>query len=86
MRQLRHSSTSDWAAITSLYFDNDDLDVYAQRLKKAEGASLIRLRWYGHSWPPSEVWVERKTHHEPWTGDRSLKVGCWLLAQATAWH
>ena len=56
--------------------------MYAQRLKKAEGASLVRLRWYGQAWPPSEVWVERKTHHEPWTGDRSLKVCLTLVASS----
>ena len=56
--------------------------MYAQRLKKAEGASLVRLRWYGQAWPPSEVWVERKTHHEPWTGDCSLKVCLTLVASS----
>ncbi|KAG6374348.1 putative vacuolar transporter chaperone 4 [Boletus reticuloceps] len=35
------------AAITSIYFDNEDLDLYLGRLEKTEGAEAIRMRWYG---------------------------------------
>lgn len=35
------------AAITSIYFDNDDLELYLGRLEKTEGAEAIRMRWYG---------------------------------------
>lgn len=34
-------------AITSIYFDNEDLELYLGRLEKTEGAEAIRLRWYG---------------------------------------
>lgn len=34
-------------AITSVYFDNEDLELYLGRLEKTEGAEAIRLRWYG---------------------------------------
>ena len=34
-------------AITSIYFDNEDLDLYLGRLEKTEGAEAVRLRWYG---------------------------------------
>ncbi|KAF9007573.1 VTC domain-containing protein [Cyathus striatus] len=33
--------------ITSIYFDNEDLELYLGRLEKTEGAEAIRLRWYG---------------------------------------
>jgi len=36
-----------FAAITSIYFDNEDLELYLGRLEKTEGAEAIRLRWYG---------------------------------------
>lgn len=36
-------------AITSIYFDNEDLELYLGRLEKTEGAEAIRLRWYGDS-------------------------------------
>ena len=36
-----------FVAITSVYFDNEDLELYLGRLEKTEGAEAIRLRWYG---------------------------------------
>lgn len=36
------------AAISSIYFDNEDLELYLGRLEKTEGAEAIRLRWYGN--------------------------------------
>lgn len=36
-----------FAAITSIYLDNEDLELYLGRLEKVEGAEAIRLRWYG---------------------------------------
>lgn len=59
-------------AISSVYFDNDEMDLYRGRLEKNEGAEAIRLRWYG-SPEPAEVFVERKTHREDWTGEVSCK-------------
>ncbi len=35
------------SAITSVYFANDDLELYPGRLEKTEGAEAVRLRWYG---------------------------------------
>lgn len=35
------------AAISSIYFDNEPLDLYLGRLEKTEGAEAIRMRWYG---------------------------------------
>jgi len=67
----------DWdpedAAITSIYFDNEDLDLYLGRLEKTEGAQAIRLRWYG-GMGVKQVFVERKTHREDWTGEKSVKA------------
>ncbi|KAJ1917379.1 hypothetical protein H4219_003246 [Mycoemilia scoparia] len=59
-------------AITSIYYDNDNLDLYRGRLEKSEGAEAIRLRWYGDM-NTNEIFVERKTHHEDWTGEKSVK-------------
>eukprot|EP00128_Syssomonas_multiformis_P018008 Colp12_sorted_trinity150504_noHs@24609 len=57
--------------ISSIYFDNEDMDLYYGRLLKTEGAQALRLRWYGSI--PEEVFVERKTHHDNWTGEESVK-------------
>ncbi|KZT29835.1 SPX-domain-containing protein [Neolentinus lepideus HHB14362 ss-1] len=61
------------AAITSIYFDNEDLELYLGRLEKTEGAEAIRLRWYGDM-DVKTIFVERKTHREDWTGEKSVKA------------
>ncbi|KAI8929070.1 VTC domain-containing protein [Entophlyctis helioformis] len=62
----------DDPAISSIYFDNDSFDLYLGRLEKHEGAQALRLRWYGNM-DQTEVFVERKTHREDWTGETSVK-------------
>ncbi|KAK9448733.1 VTC domain-containing protein [Limtongia smithiae] len=61
------------SAISSIYFDNPSLDLYRGRLEKSEGAEAIRLRWYG-GMATDVVFVERKTHREDWTGEKSVKA------------
>ncbi|TIA87209.1 hypothetical protein E3P99_03315 [Wallemia hederae] len=61
------------SAITSIYYDNQDLDFYLGRLEKTEGAEAIRLRWYG-GMDVKQIFVERKTHREDWTGEKSVKA------------
>ena len=73
---LVYSSKSDKEpdpAITSIYFDNDQFELYQGRLEKSEGAEAIRLRWYGDM-SQTEIFVERKTHREDWTGESSIKA------------
>ncbi|KAJ3338457.1 vacuolar transporter chaperone [Gonapodya sp. JEL0774] len=66
-------STEPDPAITSIYFDNEQFELYLGRLEKSEGAQAIRLRWYGRPDRTTEIFVERKTHHEDWTGEPSVK-------------
>lgn len=61
------------SAITSIYYDNKDLEFYLGRLEKTEGAEAIRLRWYG-GMDVKQIFVERKTHREDWTGEKSVKA------------
>ena len=61
------------AAISSIYFDNENLDLYLGRLEKTEGAEAVRLRWYGDM-KNRNIFVERKTHREDWTGEKSVKA------------
>ena len=61
------------AAISSIYFDNEDLDLYLGRLEKTEGAQAVRLRWYG-GMKVDQIFVERKSHREDWTGEKSVKA------------
>ncbi|KAI2613677.1 SPX-domain-containing protein [Hypoxylon fragiforme] len=62
------------SAISSIYYDNPEKwDLYEGRLKKTEGAEAIRLRWYG-GMQNDTIFVERKTHREDWTGEKSVKA------------
>lgn len=62
------------SAITSIYYDNvDTWELYEGRLKKTEGAEAIRLRWYG-GMENETIFMERKTHREDWTGEKSVKA------------
>jgi uncharacterized membrane protein YidH (DUF202 family) len=63
----------DDAAISSIYFDNQDFELYLGRLRKDEGAEAVRLRWYG-GMETQQIFVERKTHREDWTGEKSVKA------------
>lgn len=62
------------SAISSIYYDNPETwELYMGRLKKTEGAEAIRLRWYG-GMNTETIFVERKTHREDWTGEKSVKA------------
>lgn len=60
------------SAISSVYFDNQNFNLYGGRLQRDEGAEAIRLRWYGPMSSKS-VFIERKTHHAPWLDGASVK-------------
>ena len=57
--------------ISSVYFDNKELKTYNTRINKEENNKLIRIRWYGEL--PNKVFLERKVHHDDWTGLESSK-------------
>ena len=70
----------DAKKITSVYFDSKDLRVYNERLNRLQGARLVRCRWYGSkvfsqkkSNENDIVFFERKTHHESWSLENSVK-------------
>jgi SPX domain protein involved in polyphosphate accumulation len=61
-------------AVSSVYFDNDNFDLYSGRLDREEGSESIRLRWYGHlNEKNNDVYVERKTHKAAWLNGKSVK-------------
>lgn len=69
--------------ITSIYFDSTNMDLYRERLKRAEGAQLLRVRWYGTQMPKGTkpIFVELKTHHERWVAQKSVKERATILEQ-----
>lgn len=51
--------------ITSLYFDNDNFDLYTDKVnRQIPGASTFRVRWYGQLSAKSEINIEQKTMGE----------------------
>ncbi|KAI8069214.1 VTC domain-containing protein [Gongronella butleri] len=68
--QKKNFESAD-AAVSSVYFDNDQFDLYAERLERSTGAEAIRFRWYGSN--TKDVYIERKTHHAPWLEGKSVK-------------
>ncbi|KAJ1613888.1 hypothetical protein OIY81_841 [Cryptosporidium canis] len=62
-------------AITSVYLDNINAECFYNRISRFEDAQLFRLRWYGSNSgaKEKEIFMERKTHHEGWTGEKSAK-------------
>lgn len=46
------------------------------RLRREDGASVVRLRWYGPRSlkPDQKIYVEKKVHREPWTEEPGYKV------------
>ena len=73
------SKTNFWktmaSPISSVYFDSENLDLYRERIKRSEGAQLVRCRWYGKNKPKPDklVFLELKTHHECWINNKSVK-------------
>ncbi|SBS94279.1 vacuolar transporter chaperone, putative [Plasmodium ovale] len=61
--------------ITSIYFDNKEATCYSNRILRYENAQLIRFRWYNDNQadPNKDIFIERKIHHEEWTGEVSTK-------------
>ncbi|KAF9149281.1 vacuolar transporter chaperone [Linnemannia schmuckeri] len=52
---------------------NKEFNPADTRLEKSEGAEALRLRWYG-GMDQQQIFVERKTHREDWTGEKSVKA------------
>ncbi|CAA9989107.1 vacuolar transporter chaperone, putative [Plasmodium knowlesi strain H] len=61
--------------ITSVYLDNEEATCYSNRILRYENAQLIRFRWYNDNDgnPDKTIFIERKIHHEEWTGEISTK-------------
>ncbi len=65
------ADNNPWTYISSVYLDNMSRDCYKSRIVKDAGARLVRLRTYDNN--INQIFVERKIHHEKWTGESSSK-------------
>jgi uncharacterized membrane protein YidH (DUF202 family) len=84
--------TADAAAVASIYLDAPaTLPRYHERLRRADGATAFRLRWYGGAPggpPPADaaapLFLERKVHREAFAGEYSAKERAPLPAPRAA--
>ncbi|OEH78663.1 hypothetical protein cyc_01681 [Cyclospora cayetanensis] len=72
---LPSCKTAPTQMVASVYFDSADAYCYERRIRRFEGAQLLRFRWYGsnNNGPDENIFIERKTHHESWSGLSSTK-------------
>ncbi|KAI9742480.1 MAG: Phosphate metabolism transcription protein [Claussenomyces sp. TS43310] len=66
------TSQSD-PTITSLYFDNAQFSLYAQKVNREVEASSLRLRWYGQLRERPEINLEQKIVHENGSSSHELR-------------
>lgn len=59
--------------ISSLYFDNSELETYSARVENAPGSKLLRLRWYGSAEENPEIIFERRTLQSDGLSEKSEK-------------
>lgn len=63
---------------------------YRERLRRDDGARLVRVRWYGtrREGAPGaaqKMFVERKTHRERWSAQLSIKASLHIRPILMAW-
>ncbi|KAK4519645.1 uncharacterized protein ATC70_009882 [Mucor velutinosus] len=62
-------------ASSTVYFDNPhQFPLYSNMLERNESAETIRAKWYGHISNTTDVYFERKIHHESWLHNKGLFV------------
>ncbi|EUD68535.1 hypothetical protein C922_00934 [Plasmodium inui San Antonio 1] len=73
--QGKNKALNESQQITSVYLDNKEATCYRNRILRYENAQLIRFRWYNDNDgdPEKIIFIERKIHHEEWTGETSTK-------------
>ncbi|KAI9289269.1 VTC domain-containing protein [Umbelopsis sp. AD052] len=59
--------------ISSLYFDNSELDTYSGRVENAPGSQMLRLRWFGSAEENPEIIFERRTLESDAVAEKSEK-------------
>ncbi|KAI9297342.1 vacuolar transporter chaperone 4 [Neoconidiobolus thromboides FSU 785] len=57
---------------SSIYLDNDNFDVYNDRIEKKENSTTYCLTWFGGE-DNSEIFVEKKSLREGWMGETHTK-------------
>ncbi|KAF1800575.1 VTC domain-containing protein [Mucor lusitanicus] len=68
------------SAVSNVYVDNEEFNLYTGLLQRDEGAEAIRFKWHGATSNP-DVFVERSTHHAEWLDGKSIKDRIQMLSE-----
>ncbi|KAI8990159.1 VTC domain-containing protein [Pilobolus umbonatus] len=60
------------SAVSTVYFDNPDFDLYQGTLQRDENAEIIRFRWYG-TLESRQVYIERRAHRATEADGRTIR-------------
>ncbi|CAH0032045.1 unnamed protein product [Clonostachys rhizophaga] len=67
----RELDSNDSPATTSLYFDNQDFELYKEKVDRQSAPSSLRLRWYGQLSQRPEILMELKKINANGTSEES---------------
>lgn len=56
----KEADGNDSPAVNSLYFDNQDFELYSEKVDRQSAASSLRLRWHGQLKARPEMYLEQK--------------------------
>ncbi|CAG8539334.1 14189_t:CDS:2 [Ambispora leptoticha] len=57
-------------SVSTIYFDNQNFELYQDKVDRKGGEQIIRIRWYGNRETTNEAFVERKIHQQ---GEEEIK-------------
>ena len=82
LQHLKTQKLRDWTTVSSVYHDDSEMQNYMGRLRRDDKATAIRVRFYGQRrrTGDQQLFLERKTHREKWTGEKSCKVQSFHLS------
>uniref|UniRef100_A0A8H7NDM1 SPX domain-containing protein n=1 Tax=Bionectria ochroleuca TaxID=29856 RepID=A0A8H7NDM1_BIOOC len=67
----RELDSNDSPATTSLYFDNQDFELYEEKVDRQSEPASLRLRWYGQLSQRPEIYMELKKINANGTSEES---------------
>ena len=74
LQQLKTQKLQDWTTVSSVYFDDSEMQNYMGRLRRDDKATAIRIRFYGQRrrTGDQQLFLERKTPQREMDGREEL--------------
>eukprot|EP00127_Corallochytrium_limacisporum_P004502 Clim_evm2s166 gene=Clim_evmTU2s166 len=65
----RQDDDTSSAFLSTLYFDDDNLNIYHSRMNQNEKSHTLSINWYGEDSKPDLVWIERRIRENSYHGN-----------------